>query len=176
LCFKVREVRYLITEGSKSKSGRLALGNGKGCQSRNMCKWYGYFVPRDSGHIKKGVSTCLRSSQVVNRRHVVKCSNHYQPIMKARKMNNHGVRIMYALQSLSPVLYTRGCAMENLQFNSKHLFAMNSVFLGTIPPFAQSVINYRCSTPILFVKSNSFSICKFSRKPRLIEFSASGIH
>jgi hypothetical protein len=90
-------------------------------------------------------------------------------------MKNRGVRIMYALQPLSPVPYTRGCVMENLQFDSKHLVTMNSVFLGTIPPSARSVINPRCSAPILFVKSDSCSVCKFSRKPRLIEFSALGI-
>jgi hypothetical protein len=39
-------------KGSKSASGRLALGNGKGCQSRNMRKWYGYVVPRESGPVK----------------------------------------------------------------------------------------------------------------------------
>jgi hypothetical protein len=129
-----------------------------------MCKWYGYVVPRESSHIKKGFSTCPRSSQVVNRIHVSKCSNHYQPIMKAGRMKNHDVCIMYALQPLSLVLYTWGCAMENLQFDLKHLVTMNSVFLGMIPPSIRSVINSRCSTTILFMKSDSCSICKFSRK------------
>jgi hypothetical protein len=127
------------------------------------------------GHIKKGVSTRPRSSQVVNRSRVGECSNHYQLIMKAGRMKNRGVRIMYALQPLSPVFYTQGCAMENLQFDSKHPVTMNSVFLGTIPPFARLVINSRCSTPILFAKSYLCSVCKFSPKPKLIEFSALGI-
>jgi hypothetical protein len=47
------EVRYVTMKGSKSASGRLALGNGKGCQSRNMRKWYGYVVPRESGPVKR---------------------------------------------------------------------------------------------------------------------------
>jgi hypothetical protein len=90
-------------------------------------------------------------------------------------MKNHGVRIMYALQPLSPVPYTWGCVMENLQFDLKHLVAMNSVFLGTIPPSTRSVINPRGSAPILFMKSDSCSVCKFSRRPRLIKFSILGI-
>jgi hypothetical protein len=49
---------------------------------------------------------------------------------------SHGVRIMHALQTLSPVFYTWGCAMENMQFDSKHLVAMNSLFSGMIPPSA----------------------------------------
>jgi hypothetical protein len=101
--------------------------------------------------------------------------NYYQLIMKAEGMKNHGVRIMYALQPLSPVPYMRGCAMENLQFDSKHPVTMNSLFLGMIPPSARFVINPRAPAPMLFAKSDSGSVCKFSRRPRSIEFSILGI-
>jgi hypothetical protein len=137
-----------------------------------MCKWYMYVVPRESGPVKKGVSTCPRSSQVVNRSRVGKCSNHYQLIMKVGRMKNCSVCIMYALQPLSLVLYTRGCAMENPQFDSKHPVIMNSIFLSTIPPSVRSVIKSRCFAPILFVKSGSCIVLNFSCKPRLIKFFA----
>jgi hypothetical protein len=129
----------------------------------------------ESRVLSKLVSTCPRSSQVVNGGHIGRCCNYYQFIMKAEGMKNHGVRITYALQPLSPVPYTQGCVMENLQFDSKHLVTMNSVFFGTILPSARSVINPRGSTPILFTKSDSGSVCKFSRRPRSIEFSILGI-
>jgi hypothetical protein len=48
--------------------------------------------------------------------------------MKAGRMKNHGVHIMYALQPLSVVLYMRGCAMENLavhfETSSRHEFSV----------------------------------------------------
>jgi hypothetical protein len=132
-------------------------------------------VPKESGPVKKGVSTCPRSRQVVNRSRIGKCSNHYRLIMKAGRMKNHGVRIMYALQPLSTVLYMRGCAMENLQSILKHPVAMNSVFLGTFPPPACSVINSRCSACILFANRVYALFVISSRKPRLIEFSALGL-
>jgi hypothetical protein len=62
----------------------------------------------------KLVSTCPRSSQLVNGSHVGKCCNYYQFIMKAEGMKNHGVRIMYALKTLSHVLCTQGGVMEDL--------------------------------------------------------------
>jgi hypothetical protein len=114
-----------------------------------MCKWY-KFVPKESGPIKKGVSTCPRSRKVVNRSHVGKCSDHHQLIMGAGRMKNHGVRITYALQLLSVVLYTCWGAMEDLRFISKHPVAMNSVFSGTIPPLACSIINSIFSACIPF--------------------------
>jgi hypothetical protein len=86
-------------------------------------------------------------------------------------MKNHGVRIMYDLQLLSPVPCPRRCVMEDLQFNSKHPVAMNSMFLDTIPLSAQSVINSRCYALILSAKLDSYSRYKFSRRPRLIELS-----
>jgi hypothetical protein len=64
-------------------------------------------VPKESGPVKKGVSTCPRSRQVVNRSHIGKCSNHDRLIMKAGRMKNRDVRIMYVLQPLSAILYTR---------------------------------------------------------------------
>jgi hypothetical protein len=88
-CVKTREVRYVAMKGSKSASGRLALGSGKGCQSRNIREWYGYVVPRKSV-LSKLVSTCPRSSQVVNGGHIDRCCNYYQFIMKAEGMKNHG--------------------------------------------------------------------------------------
>jgi hypothetical protein len=39
-------------KGSKLESIQLALGCGKGCQSRNMRKWYKYVIPRESGLVK----------------------------------------------------------------------------------------------------------------------------
>ena len=95
--------------------------------------------------------------------------------MKAEEIKNRDVCIMYVLQPLVPVPYTQGCAMENLQFDSKYPVAMNSPFLGTFPPSARFVIIPRVPAPMLFVKSDSGSICKFSRRPRLIEFFSLGI-
>jgi hypothetical protein len=69
---------------------------------------------------------------------------------EGRRNENHGVRIMHSLQPLSPVPYTKGCVMENLQFDLKHQVAMNSIFFGTFIPSSQSVINPRGSSPILF--------------------------
>jgi hypothetical protein len=79
--------------------------------------------------------------------------------MEVGRMKNHDVRIMYSLQPLSPVLYTRRCAMESVQFASKHPVAMNSVFLGTIPPSIFSFINSRRSARILFMKSGLCTVC-----------------
>jgi hypothetical protein len=129
----------------------------------------------ESRVLSKLVSMCPRLSQVVNGGHVGRCFNYYQFIMKVEGMKNHGICITYALQPLSPVPYMQGCVMENMQFNSKHLIAMNLVFFGTILPFSQCVINPRGSTPIFFAKSDSGSICKFYHRPRLIEFSILGI-
>jgi hypothetical protein len=138
-----------------------------------MCKWY-ESVPKESGPVKKGVSTCPRSRQVVNRSHIGKCSDHHQLIMRAGRMKNHGVRITYALQLLSTVLYTREGAMENLQFISKHPVTMNSVFPGMIPPPTYSVINSICSAHIPFANQAYALFVVFSRKPRFIKFSALG--
>jgi hypothetical protein len=140
-----------------------------------MWKWYRYVIPRELDHIKNGVVMHPGSSQVVNRSHVGKFSSHYQLIMKVGRMKNHSVHIMYDLQPLSPVLYTQGCSMENLQFNSKHPATMNSMFLGTIPLPTRSIINSRCYAPILFAKSYSCYVYKFSCKPRSITFFALGI-
>ena len=125
--------------------------------------------------LSKLVSTCLRSSQVVNGCHINRRCNCYQFIIKAKRMKNHGVHIMYALQPSSPIPYTQGCVTEILQFDLKHLIAMNSVFLGTIIPSIRSVINPRGSTPICFSKSYPGFVCKISHRPRLIEFSILGI-
>jgi hypothetical protein len=105
-----------------------------------MCEWY-EFVPKESSPIKKGVSTSPGSRQVVNRSRVGKCSDHHQLIMGAGRMKNCGVCITYALQLLSVVLYTHWGAMEDLWFILKHPVAMNSVFSGTFPPLACSIIN-----------------------------------
>jgi hypothetical protein len=75
---------------------------------------------------------CPRLSQVVNGR-ISKYSSYYQFIMKAKGMKNHGVRIMHAHQTLSHVSYTQGFSMENLQLDSKHLIAMNSLSSSMIP-------------------------------------------
>jgi hypothetical protein len=152
---------------SKSASGRLALGNGKGCQSRNLYKWYGYVFSKESSPVKKPVSTCPRSSQVVNGSHIGKYNNYYQFIMKAEGMKNRGVRIMHAQQTLSPVSYTRGFSMENLQLDSKHLVAMNSLSSSMIPSSSRLVINLGCSTlfpvvepgPTLFAISLASPVC-----------------
>jgi phenolic acid decarboxylase len=85
---------------------------------------------------------CPRSRKDVNRSRIVKCSNHDWLIMKAGRMKNRDVRIMYVLQTLSTIIYTHRCAMENIQSISKHPVAMNSMFLGTSPPHACSVINF----------------------------------
>jgi hypothetical protein len=108
-----------------------------------MHKWYGYVFSKESSPVKKYVSTCPRSSQVVNGSRIGKCKNYYEFIMKAEGMKNHDVCIMHALQTLSPVFYTWGCAMENMQFDSKHAVSMNSLFSDTIPPYARLVINFR---------------------------------
>jgi hypothetical protein len=99
-----------------------------------MRKWYGYIFSKESSPVKKLVSTCPRSSQVVNGSHISKCKNYYQFIMKVEGMKNHGVRIMHALQTLSHVFYMWGRPIENMQFDSKHLVAMNSHFSVTTPP------------------------------------------
>jgi hypothetical protein len=153
--------------------GRLALGVGKGCQSQNMCKWY-EFVPKELGPIKKGVSMCPRSRQVVNRSCIGKCSDHHQLIMGVGRMKNHGVRITYALQLLSVVLYTRWGAMEDLQFVLKHPVTMNLVLSGTILPPSCSVINSICSSRIPFANRAYALFVVCSRKPRFINFSALG--
>jgi hypothetical protein len=118
---------------------------------------------------------CPRSRQVVNRSHVDKCSGHHRSIMKAIRMKNHGFCIMYALHFLSSILYTSGCAMENLLSASKYPVAMNSVFLCTFPPPTYSVINSICSAFILFANQSDALFVIFSHKPRLIEFSILGL-
>jgi hypothetical protein len=74
----------------------------------------GQFVPIESGPVKKGVSTCPGSRQVVNRSRVGKCSEHNQLIMRDGRVKIHSVHIMYALQILSVLPYTCGGAMENI--------------------------------------------------------------
>jgi hypothetical protein len=74
-----------------------------------MRKWYGYVFSKESSPVKKSISTCPRSSQVVNGSRIGKCNNYYQFIMKAEGMKNHDVHIMHALQTLSPVFYTGMC-------------------------------------------------------------------
>jgi hypothetical protein len=81
--------------------------------------------------------------------------------MKAEGRKNRGVRIMHALRTLSHVFYTWGCAMENLQFDSKHPVAMNLLSSGTISPSSRLVINFRCSTPISVVKPSLHYVCNF---------------
>jgi hypothetical protein len=88
---------------------------------------------------------------------------------EGRGNKNRGVRIMHALQTLSHVFYTRGCAIENIQFDSKHLVAMNSHFYGMIPPSSRIVINFRCSVPISVVKLGSHSVCNSPCQSRLIK-------
>jgi hypothetical protein len=134
-----------------------------------MRKWYGYVFSKESSPVKKSVSTCPRSSQVVNGSCIGKCNNYYQFIMKAEGMKNRGVRIMHALQTLSPVFYMWGCAMENLQFDSKHPVAMNSLFSWHDSSFSRLVINSRCSTPISVVKPGPHSVCNFPCQFRLIK-------
>jgi hypothetical protein len=56
-CVKTCEVRYVEMKRLKLESGRLALGSGKGCQSRNIHEWYGYVVPIKLGPGK--VSICM---------------------------------------------------------------------------------------------------------------------
>jgi hypothetical protein len=134
-----------------------------------MRKWYEYVFSKELSPVKKSVSTCPRSSQVVNGSRIGKCNNYYQFIIKAEGMKNRGVCTMHALQTLSPVFYMRGCAMKNLQFDSKHPVAMNSLFSGTIPPSARLVINFRYSTPISVVKPRPHSVCNFPCQFRLIK-------
>jgi hypothetical protein len=95
--------------------------------------------------------------------------------MKAGRMKNH-VRSYHVCSAtlISCTLHAR-CAMENLQFISKHPVAMNSVFLGTFPPPTCSVINSRCSAHILFTNQVYALFVIFSRKPRLIKFSTLGL-
>jgi len=57
--------------------------------------------------------------------------------------------------------YTQGCAMENLQFNSKHPIIMNLLSSSTNSPSSWLVINFRCSTPISFMKPSLHSVCNF---------------
>jgi hypothetical protein len=70
------------------------------------------YFPRKLSPVEKPVSTCPKSSQVVNRGHVIKYNNYYQFIMEAEGMKNHDVRIMHDQQALSPVSYTQGFSME----------------------------------------------------------------
>jgi len=87
-------------------------------------------------------------------------------------MKNHDDHIMYALWPISAALYMHICAMENLQFISKHPVAMNLVFLDTSPPPAYSVIKFRCFACILFA-NQAYALCVvFSRKPRLSRITA----
>jgi len=85
-------------------------------------------------------------------------------------MKNCSVRIMHALQALSPVFYMWGCAMENMQFDSKHPITMNTLFSSTIPPYARLVINFICSTLILVMKPGPHYVCNFPCHSRLIKF------
>jgi hypothetical protein len=71
---------------------------------------------------------------------------YYQFIMKSEGMKNYDVRIMHAQQALSHVSYTQGFSMENLQLDSKHLVAMNSLSSNMILSPIQLVINLGCST------------------------------
>jgi hypothetical protein len=131
---------------SKSASGGLALENGKGCQSRNSYKWYGYvFSKRVEPHWETSFYV-PRSSQVVNGNRISKYNSYYQFIMKAEGMKNHGVRIMHAQQTLSPVSYTWGFSMENLQLDLEHLVAMNSLSFSMISSLVEFIINLGCST------------------------------
>jgi hypothetical protein len=99
--------------------------------------------PRKSSPVEKLVSTCPRSSQVVNRGHVSKYNSYYQFIMEAEGMKNHDVCIMHDQQALSPVSYTRGFSMENLQLDLEHLVAMNSLSSSMISSPVRFVINPR---------------------------------
>jgi hypothetical protein len=102
--------------------------------------------PRKLSPVEKPVSTCPRSSQVVNRGHVSKYNSYYQFIMEAEGMKNHDIRIMHDQQALSPVSYTRGFSMENLQLDLEHLVAMNSLSSSMISFPVRFVINPGCST------------------------------
>jgi hypothetical protein len=98
---------------------------------------------------------------VVNRGHISKYNSYYQFIMKAEGMKNHGVRIMHAQQTLSPVSYTRGFSMENLQLDLKHLVAMNSLSSSMISSLVRFIINLRCSTFSPVIEPGLNSICNF---------------
>jgi hypothetical protein len=54
--------------------------------------------------------------------------------MKVEGMKNQGVRITYALKTLSLLPYTQGYVMEDMWFYSQHPVSMNSMFFGMILP------------------------------------------
>jgi hypothetical protein len=82
---------------------------------------------------------------VVNKGHVGKCHSYYQFIMKAEGMENHNVRIIHALQILSPAFHTWGFSMNNLKFDLKHLVAINSLVSSMFSSLGRLVINLKCS-------------------------------
>jgi hypothetical protein len=151
------------TVRSKSTSSGLALEKRNGFQSRNSYKLYEYvFSNRVVSHWETSFYV-PRSSQVVNGNHIRKYSNYYQFIMKAEGMKNHGIRIMHAQQTLSPVSYTWGFSMKNLQLDLEHLLTMNSLSFSMISSLVEFIINLRCSTlsPVAKPGSNSVYIFPF---------------
>jgi hypothetical protein len=71
------------------------LETGRDFRSDTCIRGTGMYFPRKLSLVEKPVSTCPKSSQVVNRGHFSKYNNYYQFIMEAEGMKNHGVRIMH---------------------------------------------------------------------------------
>jgi hypothetical protein len=137
------------------------LEMGRDVRFKTCISGMGMYFPRKLSPIEKPVSTCPRSSQVVNRGRVSKYNNYYQFIMEAEGMKNHDVHIMHAQQTLSPVSYTQGFAMENLQLDLEHIIAMNSLSSSMISSPFQFIINLICSTFSPVIEPGLNSICNF---------------
>ena len=145
----------------KSTNGWLALGNGKGCQNQKLYMWYGHVFFQRVESRQEASCYVPRSSQVVNKGDVGKCHGYYQFIMKAEGMKNCGIRIMHSQQTLSPVSYTRGFAIENLQLDLEHLITMNSLSSNMFSSPVQFFINPRCSPFSPVIEQGLSSICNF---------------
>jgi hypothetical protein len=103
------------------------LETGRDVKVKTCIKGMGMPFPRKSSHVKKTVSMCPKSSQVVNGGRFGKYNSYYQFIMKAEGMKNRSIRIIHAQQVVSPVSYMRRFSMENMQLYLEHLITMNSL-------------------------------------------------
>jgi hypothetical protein len=79
-------------------------------------------------------------------------------------MKNHSVRIIHAQQTLSPAFHTRGFSMDNLQFDLKHLVAINSLASNMFSSLGRFIINLICSAcpPVIEPGLNSFHSFPFA--------------
>jgi hypothetical protein len=127
-----------------------------------MRKWYRYVFSKESSPVKKPVSTCHRSSQVVNASRIKNYNNYYQFIMKVEGMKNHEHSYhSFPTSLITYIIHARVFSMENLQLYSKHLIAMNSLSSNMIPSSSRLIINLGCSTLISIMKLGTTLYFKF---------------